>query len=343
MIFLLKPIIIVAHSFATRYNIYMHAILAIDIGGTKIAFGAINEASNEFIFTDQTPTPKGKEALGKTISEIIAKSSTLLTQKGFSLNSSIGIGSPGRFVGPNNDTLAPLSARNLEATPGEFDGLNLQSFLSDSVGKPYTLIVRNDAIAQMAGAMQVLLNGPNADLILDNKVAYLGPGTGLGGGVAEVSPEGKFTFHTDGHLSNIEINDEVIGLTRVEDVCCGPAFKEWTGVTTKEVNHNEELLQHYKNDIKRIGRNLAKAMINVNTGNIHMIVPDQGWSNEDIEFAKDTELFLIGGSLGTKGKLSEIIRSEARVYLDKEGFDKTAMVKIPEVENAALLGAASFL
>jgi predicted NBD/HSP70 family sugar kinase len=325
------------------------AVLAIDIGGSKIAFGSIvlNDGilTNQFLFSDEVSTPKGKDAIGNEVSKIITTCFKRIQDLAYQPHSCVGIGSPGRFIGVDQLILAPKSAVNLGISPDEFNGVNLNelflSYLPSDM--KIRLIVKNDAIAQFSGGLSSLLqNQYFRKLMLNQKIAYLGPGTGLGGGIAQVDPHGHFTFHTDGHLSNVRIEDEELGSVRAEDVCCGNAFLSWTGISTKDVNNNPKLIEEYTPQLKRIGRNLAKVMIQLYTGDIHIIVPDNGWSKNDIDFVKGLELFLIGGSLGTKGAISIIILKETQRYLNAHHYDNIQVFQIPKIENAALKGAAQF-
>ena len=62
----------------------------------------------------------------------------------------------------------------------------------------------------------------------------------------------------------------------------------------------------------------------------------------DIEKAKKTSIFLFGGSLGSKGRLSELLRETAQADIEEHHPDMI-LLPIPDSDLAALIGAASLI
>ena len=83
-------------------------------------------------------------------------------------------------------------------------------FFHESVKKQFKFKCANDGVCQLAGGVyQICQQLPNQETesLVNQKIAYIGPGTGLGGAFATITSEG-LQFYTDGHIFDMEIQSE---------------------------------------------------------------------------------------------------------------------------------------
>jgi hypothetical protein len=107
-------------------------------------------------------------------------------------------GTPGRLV---KGRIAPTTAGNLGSS---FDGVCPQEELSRRLNQEVHAV--NDAIAQMGAGLNALLHVPDfGEKLKGKKVAYVGPGTGLGGGFGVVNHDYSLDYFTDGHIFDMQV------------------------------------------------------------------------------------------------------------------------------------------
>lgn len=322
-------------------------ILALDIGGTKISYATFavdqnGELQSLPIFAKEIPTQKGVSHLLKSISEIVSDALDASLKAGYKILPILTAGSPGRFVGMNQAFLAKGSAANMELVPGEWDGLNLSEKIRSVLPEFCEVIVKNDAIAQFSAGLGQLLPLDPARF-LQQKMAYIGPGTGLGGGFCKIDAQGIPVYFTDGHIYDILIENEKGIRIKAEDLFSGRAFKTKTGYCAKDVNTDPCLLERFKPEIELLGLYMARLIEAIYQGHIEKVVSDDNWPKEDIEFVKGISIYLIGGSLGTKGEMGHLIRKTALDTLQTMGLGFVKIIPIAESHYAGVLGAAHFI
>ena len=220
-------------------------ILAIDIGGTKIGYGLVPIRKNSvsfstpILFKGITNTIKGKEALAEKTAEILAICQKFANKNHIKILPYIAVASPGKFIGNKKEIIAPNTAINLELFSGEFANLNLIELLTESIPNSFQIKVINDAVAQMVGGINLITNKSN--LLINKKICYIGPGTGLGGGFCEVNSKQIIKTKTDGHIFDLKILDSNNQQVKAEDVFCGTAFERITNYSPYEVEHDKSL------------------------------------------------------------------------------------------------------
>ncbi len=190
-----------------RRSLAEYAITLVDVGGTKTLALVVGLDRNKELLEDvvlartRFETPVGKredffDAMSAQISQLRGQ-----TPKDVKLLPLVGYGTPGRLV---NGIIAPGSAANLGNTQHEFDGANPKAELEKRLG--IKVFTGNDAVAQMGYGIKKILENPDIrHLFLGQKVCYIGPGTGLGGGFARIADDGSVEFMTDGHIYDIVI------------------------------------------------------------------------------------------------------------------------------------------
>jgi hypothetical protein len=119
----------------------------------------------------------------------------------------LAVGTPGRLQsGPGGRrTIAPSSATNLEANPGELDGVDLAGELARGLELPPDRVFwDNDAVLQGRYLIGELLRDRAAAGRIEGRVVVcINPGTGLGGCVAEVREDRSVEVFTDSHISEL--------------------------------------------------------------------------------------------------------------------------------------------
>ena len=269
----------------------MTITLAIDIGGTKIGVGLV-DPKYQIIKHTVFPSHRGIDALLDTFQSAIRWAS----DTGFS---AVAIATPGKLIGPSRGIIAPKTAQNMEKFPGEFDGLNLKKRLRsfmDGTREPFLI---NDALAQLAGGIL------DFKISVPTVVGYLGPGTGLGGGCAQIQPNSRLKFLTDGHFFDVMLPRDSKdtwsppGATVMsEDVISGRRFYEITGVSVLDCTQSPDLMTQHAPVIAVFGRYLGQLIATIQSGSFNKKYPDTQWSTYDLATVAEINTWIIGGSLG---------------------------------------------
>ncbi len=185
--------------------------IGLDVGGTKIfAIGVDLDVSHSpsVLFSRSVPTQadcpeKFFDRLADFLRDVLKEGQ----EKGWVADVRIGVGMPGRYIPSTGGgrVIATGTAPNLGVNPNDFDGVNPERELSRRL-PGFSFCVHNDAVAQMRFVLDLLLRQEStSSVIKGRRVCYLGPGTGLGGGFAEVGPTGPVEIRTDGHVFDIVI------------------------------------------------------------------------------------------------------------------------------------------
>ncbi len=231
-----------------KAEITQRGIIGIDIGGTKIMISVVeidNEGNIGKVFeTKKIKTEKMEpENFYKKLAEEIEEVKESVERGGIKVLPLVGIGSPGRFIEEGEKRIiAPMTAPNLGKKPEDFDRVSPGELVREALkakGLDMRVYVNNDAIAQMGFGLADLMNKEEGKLLKGGKVAYIGPGTGLGGGFATISEDGNIEYLTDGQFFDMVIKRGIVKKFLVkgkeveiklggmaEDVYSGRAVKE---------------------------------------------------------------------------------------------------------------------
>jgi len=231
---------------------------------------------------------------------------------------------------------------NLEAFPREFADFNLKAYLKETLPNWCELTIINDAIGQLLGGILFLEKDHNMDF-RGQKIAYIGPGTGLGGCFCFVDQQGHPHIKTDGHISDIRMISENGNEERAEDLFSGTAFEKLTGLSGKTINENADLIAKYQKDILQMGYYLAKIIGAITLGQFAKMNETNNWNQTDLDFVKGMKIFLLGGSLGTKGHIGALVQKYALAELNKSHHKDITILPIKASGNAALIGLASLI
>jgi hypothetical protein len=191
----------------------------IDVGGTSIRVLLVADGGEDRprpLVRFELPTPRGLAALLRTLGDALEQASREAVDAGYRVAPTLAIGTPGRLEsGPDSRRrIAPRSATNLEAFPGEMDGVDLGAEIAAALELPPSRVFwDNDAVVQGRWLIGELLRDPEtAAGLAGHPVVCINPGTGLGGCVAEVEAQGDIEVFTDSHISELLLHPlELVG------------------------------------------------------------------------------------------------------------------------------------
>lgn len=308
-------------------------IISIDIGGTKVCGGIVQKIADknwQCIKYIQEPTKKGKQNLFQQVKSIVNR----LKNDHTNLINLI-IGMPGYF--PKN-VISPGSAKQLGMYEKEFDNLNVLDFFQAILSDKDKTFVINDAKLQSIGAFfQHKKNEQISNKAL-NTVMYIGIGTGLGGSVINFKLD-SIHFLTDGQISNIILkhcNQEA------ETLLSSYYISNFTNHSALEISENKNLLSKYEHIFTNMGNNLAELIIQIKQQKVHRKNELQSWHLKDIELLSEINMFLIGGGIGQKGVLSDLIIQKAKKILKNKGYNDCCLVPIQKSARTALVAGGYF-
>ena len=347
------------------------SVFGCDIGGTKIKAAAVAlpaspEHDPRVIRAIQIPTPRlAPSALYDHIAALLRRLNDA------SIRPIAAVAHPGRFLA--DGTVARGTVPNLGERPDQFDGVNPSRELSSRLGM--TVIAENDAISQMRFAPQSLLRDPAVRArLLGRTVVYLGPGTGMGGGVARVDATGGVTPITDGHLFDLQISTYGDGTLTAEELLTGPAIarrvmaanarldppiEPATGERVRDLLTDSQALPTHRQAaeeiVKETGEMLGQVIATVHAGHIvkvrletqaggrivrHVDEPDRAWPPDDQAEVRGASRFVFGGSVGVNPVLGSALRRCALAWLQREGLHGIDIIQSPVPSaDAGVLGA----
>ena len=353
-------------------------IIGIDIGGTKIRAGAVSlgpgGTASRIIASRHAATPRtDPAAFYDAIAALVREVRDEIARTHQPVLPLVAVAHPGRFL--PDGRLARGTTPNLGTSPGQFDGLSPARELERRLGCPVK--AENDAVAQMRFGLDALLREPSIrPQLLGETVVYLGPGTGMGGGVARVDAQGAVTPVTDGHLFDLQVPGIGDGTLTAEELFTGPAIagrvaEENTrlsqpispprGGRLDEILAEPDAPSEHRAAAERIaeefGGILAGLIRAVHAGTIvkvrverlpdgrvlrHVNEPDRAWNRADQDAVRGARRFLFGGFIGFSAQLGARIRRHALERLRAEGTRDVEIFQIPlDSADAGLLGVVT--
>jgi hypothetical protein len=348
-------------------------VLGLDVGGTGIQYGLFQVLPNGVlapvnICPGDKRTQKGVAPHAKQVGSLIKKAMST-AQKYGGILVGVGVASPGRF---KNGIIKKGSNPNMGRTTKEFDGVCLQEeyiLACKKIGIDIIpIVVRNDADAMAIGLLNQLKESPEAFHdqngnevdIVNRVIGYLGLGTGLGNSFLK-----DYQFINDGHLSKIKISIDPADMTaflqvrrkrrkemqyfkpkrakaNLESLVCTPTLRVLAGLKQKkllDVSHPE-----HQQAIALVGKYLARGIIAVHKGKIRDINPKNQWNDHEIEAAKCTSIYLLGGGVMSDGDVAKRLTQEIDATLQEDLGHQHGIQVVPMgCENPAVYAAANLL
>ena len=299
-------------------------VLCIDIGGTTTTAAIVQDAQS-LRYLNSHSTPKGIQGLRSVLTSIWdAAVSPELAR--------VVIAMPGKRLAGEPRCLAPGSAENIglpSDRPFEFTEL-VDGIFPDRVHCD----ILNDALAQCIGGIQLLLDAGQQE-ILNQKLLYLGIGTGLGSAFATTDGSHIHSY-TDGHVGDMRITVDGAQDAMAEALCSGRAFFAQRGTPLSQA------ASHLCSDdiacIQQMGRSLGHIIQQIYLGDIQKNEQRQAWSQADKDAVAGTRHVLLGGSIGTQDPVATIIQESAAQYLQNVELP-IRFFRVSDPDHAAILGA----
>jgi glucokinase len=298
--------------------------LGIDIGGTKTAAVAINQAGT-IVASVRIPTGFGAAAVVATATEAVTE---LAIQTGTPITGfeSIGIGIPGAV---DSETGIVSHAVNLG-----FEELDLAAALAERLG--VAVRVENDVKAAALGAFRTLFGEPSEQNV-DKPMAYLNLGTGLAAGLVLNGRLWRGSRGTAGEIGHIPVDpDGVLCLCGqrgcLETMASGSAIaRQWPSNDPIPVLS----LLTAADGGDQVARVIRDQLVDSVAAAVRVLV-----------LTVDVEVVVIGGGLSSLGdKLLDRVQATLRLWAAESPFlaslhlDQRVQLVPPGVPVAAL-GAA---
>ncbi len=327
------------------------------------------------ISAKKVPIEKGVEPLIEQIVGLHFRARREAARRNLLLFPLVTIGTPGRHEKRKAGwVISRGTARNLARWPGEFDEVPLEDLLSFRLG--VSVVVRNDASAQMAYGIEELLRHPrSANVIKGKRVSYLGLGTGLGGGFATVSKRGRISLKTDGHVGNIlmepfTFHEKRMGyqlkvkVTRkkavfkfqadsmernlvfrlslnrpleVQDLLSGPGWHSPQTGLSAGGGQVMKALARFEGEV------LFRLIQALHEGRVRKAKPWLKWSKADCHFVKNVRTFLVGGGLSANKYFMRNMFDKFQERWADEGCRPVTFLTIINNAWAGALGTGSFV
>ena len=352
-------------------------VIGVDVGGTKIKAGLIAFDSDgtvrHLVRAEQIPTPHLEpSSFYDQLASVIQRLRATADREGMALAPVAAVAQPGRFL--PDGTLARGTTPNLGTAPGQFDGLSPTRELERRLGM--MVVAENDAVAQMRFGLDCLLRDPAVrPRLVRRLVVYLGPGTGMGGGVARIHGEGQVTPVTDGHLFDLRVANYGDGQQTAEELFTGPAIARAVEEANRQLARPIQPASGGSLDLILTARDspaehravatrladqfgviLACLIELIHAGRIvkvrverrsdgqlvrHVDEPDRAWSAQDTTQVTGVQRVVMGGFIGCSRGLGSRIRQAALAELRQRGLKTIELFQIPmDSGDAGLLGIA---
>ena len=343
-------------------------VIGIDIGGTKVKAGAVDvhasfspAVSAQLFGARQMPTPRlSPPAFYDAIARLIDEIRRDATQQRVLLLPIVSVAHPGRFL--PDGRLARSTTPNLGVRPNEFDSIHPAEELRRRVGG--IVHAENDAMAQMRFGLDCLLRDSAVRTrLLGETVVYLGPGTGMGGGVAQVDQNGRVRVVTDGHLFDLEVHGYGNGTLTAEELFTGPAITKVVAQANRSLRvpieppragslsllmedpkASQEHLAAAQRVVQQEAEILSALVETIRSGVIvkarlearsdgtvarHRDEPDRAWPLEDQQLVRGARRFILGGFVGTNPVFGTAVRHGALDLLRSRGQEEVELIQIP--------------
>ena len=189
--------------------------LGIDIGGTKIAFGLIDDSAPTQLLVHERVASQAGQGIHQALTEVLQRARELAAQRGLCV-SRIGVGSPG-VVDPARGVVVSASP-----TIAHWPGTDLYSFV-DAVFPDIPVAIHNDVRVWAFGEHRL---GAGRDFP-HSRVLYVSLGTGVGGAIVDNgqlldSPQG-----TAGEINELLASDFRGRADRAENIASGESLARY--------------------------------------------------------------------------------------------------------------------
>lgn len=295
-------------------------VLGIDIGGTNIKFGIIDDSYN-IVKKLSIETPKQKGDIGM-ISAIISKAQEIYNEIPFD---GIGIGSPGRIDSQNG---VCIIATNLP-----YDNTPIVKMFEDEFNMPVTL--ENDGVCAVCGELYA---GAGRKY---NNFVMLTIGTGIGGGIiVEGKPYSGIT-NLAGEFGHMTIN-----YGGPQCMCGNTGCYELYASITALISQTKKKIEQYPNSLLAnmgVGQvtgktafDAARAGCPVGMEVVDTYIGYLAYGIRNVLKTFDPRAIILGGAISNEGN-NLLIPLKEKLQLNNK-----TKIEISGLENkAGIIGAAS--
>jgi len=275
-----------------------HAI-ALDVGGTTTTLGFIHEDNQTIDYAVTVDTEPGLEKFPFFLRNLVKKHVKLAGEDRILTRPMLYVGLPGNFE-PGSDIRPSFgSARQLILKNEEFQTESITDWLMQHFPKGMGLFGVNDALAQAVGAMRAQW----CDDFKGKVMVYLGPGTGLGGAILKLGDDpNTFEVITDGHLYDICVT--IRGQKcMAEDVLSGRGIFEQSGVVAKDLSERDDCWNQHPGIVDDCSGVAIQIINDIQHQRVTKTHHRNQWLQTDMARISDVGVIMLGGSIGTQGRL----------------------------------------
>tara|TARA_Y100000591_G_scaffold333387_1_gene376873 strand:+ start:6781 stop:7731 length:951 start_codon:yes stop_codon:yes gene_type:complete len=303
--------------------------IALDIGGTKTTLGFIDHTTKKVLKKITDPTVTGLSSFPLFIGNLIKTAVKIAKEEAYSLDPRVCIALPGNFRMGHDISIKKGSARQLIHENEHFFDLNITPWLTQYFPENLSLFAINDAMAQAVGSVYTTWCDDYANKVM----LFMGPGTGLGGAIIKIGDNREdVTFITDGHIYDVMV--DIQGQEwMAEDILSGRGIFERTGVVAKALNERDDYWNQNQGVIHDCADCAVQIVMNIKQKTIQKKCRKNNWSPSDIELAAKIECVLLGGSIGTKGRLGQVLNQCLSHVMDGR------VIQSKDTDGNALIGA----
>lgn len=292
--------------------------IGIDLGGTSIKYGLVDEKNNLF-WSSKTSTPAkiSRQAIVDSICKAVLETLHMAEKLNIE-TTSIGIGTPG-LVKDQNIVLG--AADNLT----DWDQVPLGDMVKSQTNLP--VYVANDANMMAMGEFSSLG-------LVDETVLFLTLGTGIGGALITKGKlyQGHFGMGGEFGMFPMVVGDQVLNW---EDVASTSAmiklYKKHCDISVKQIVDGKYIAQCFLehqplavNVVDEISKNIALGI----AGYINVLNPSK---------------VIIGGGISGAGDFFiDLIRNKVGEFALKESLENISIEKAKLGNDAGFMGAAIF-
>lgn len=307
--------------------------LVLDVGGTTTTLGILAADKTTIIHQLSEPTQPGVLYFPEFIGDLVKRGAKIAAEKGIGVDSRVVVAMPGNFPSGSSIILKPGSARQLLIDGEEFPAADITNWFTSAFPKEFSVVAINDALAQAIGTMQQHWRDDFSNQVM----LYIGPGTGLGGAILSLGDDpSDYEIITDGHIFDIIVTSHAQHIP-AEDILSGRGIFERTGITAKDLNERDEYWNRHQAVVDDCADCITQLIHHIQHQTVTKVAAHQAWSAADMAQASSFGVVVLGGSIGTQGRLGQ--RLLASVQQSFNG----PVIQSPDPVTAALMGAVSII
>ena len=307
----------------------MTVTLALDVGGTKTTIGLVDTTCKRILKRETVPTTVGLIEFPQFIGSLVKSWVKIARDERIGVDPIVGVALPGNFEMGGRVMLKKGSAEQLIQKNETFYDLDITEWLTQDFPDDFSIFAVNDGIAQAVGGVYSTWCDDYANQVM----LYMGPGTGLGGAIVEIGDDREdVRLVTDGHIFDVMVSIQGQECM-AEDVLSGRGIFNRTGKVAKILNERDDYWNQHQAAIDDCVECAVQIVMNIKQKTIRKKFKENDWPQADIEFASTIEYVLLGGSIGTKGRLGQALYD--RLSSEFDGL----VVQPTDTDGNALIGA----